>query len=244
MASELLPLVIVGPGRLGRSVAQRLKQRVQPVCLVGRGEPIPPAEITWITVPDTQIAAVAVKVPVGGVVLHASGAMGLEPLRHHSSPGSLHPLMTFPGPTTKIPIPQVVPAAISGNPTARAAATKLANLLGFTPFDVPGDRRLYHAAAVMVGNFTTVLMAEATRLLTAAGVKPEDAPALLAPLAVASIENAVRIGPKKALTGPVARNDQQVIASHQEAIGDSMPDLLPTYNALLAATQAMMLQND
>ena len=46
-------------------------------------------------------------------------------------------------------------------------------------------------------------MAEASRLMGQAGVDPATAPRLLAPLAIASIQQAVEKGPASALTGPL-----------------------------------------
>jgi len=186
---------------------------------------------------------VAAAVPLGGVLLHASGATPVEALAPHPCAGSLHPLMSFPGPE-RAPWPAgLVPAAVDGHPAARAAATALARRLGMTPFSVQGDRRLYHAAAVLSGNFAIGLLAAGARLLESLGVPPEEAPRLLLPLAAASLENAARIGPAAALTGPVARGDLAVIEGHRAAIGAGAPELLPLYEALLAWTQAALRPN-
>lgn len=232
-----LDLVIVGPGRLGRTAARLLGERGVALGLVGRGEPIPTARRTWLCVPDRAIAEVAAAVPPGGVVLHASGALDVEVLRPLRPAGSLHPLMTFPGP--EHPPEGVVPAAVAGDDEAVAAATDLARLLGWTPFPVPGDRRLYHAAAVMAGNFATALLGEAALVLGRAGVPDDDAAALLAPLALASIRNAAALGPAEALTGPVARGDEAVIQAHQDAMAALPAHVRETYAALLASCRAL-----
>jgi predicted short-subunit dehydrogenase-like oxidoreductase (DUF2520 family) len=146
--------------------------------------------------------------------------------------------MTFPGPELALPTGHI-PAAVAGDEEAAAAATELAINLGFSPFHVTGDRALYHASAVLAGNFATALLAEASRVLARAGVPPEQAPALLAPLALASIENAAQIGPGPALTGPVARNDEAIIAQHRAVLTDGPAGTLETYDALLAAARAL-----
>ena len=64
-------LVIVGPGRLGRSATEILIEGGYPVVLIGRDTSIPAADVTWLTVPDREVAAVAQDVPPGGIVLHA-----------------------------------------------------------------------------------------------------------------------------------------------------------------------------
>ena len=236
-----LRIAIVGPGRLGRSARKLLGATRWEVTVVGRGEPIPKRPLTWLTVPDRAIAEAAAATPVGGVVLHASGASTVEVLRPHRPAGSLHPLMTFPGPEVGLPdAARGVPAAVAGDAEAREAAHELADALGFSAFEVPGDRRLYHAAAVLAGNFATVLLAEASQLLAAAGVDAARAPALLAPLALASLENAAASTPSRALTGPVARGDNDVIEGHLDAIRASgHRDAQQTYEVLLEGARRL-----
>lgn len=233
-------VVLVGPGRLGRTLALELAERGIPVRVYGRGDALPPAPLTLLTVPDRAIAEVAARVPPGGVVLHASGVRDHELLRPHRPAGSLHPLMTFPGPELGRPDLSTVPAAVAGDPEAVVAARALARALGMRPFDLPGDRRLYHAAAVVAGNFATVLLAEAAALLHLAGVPADEAPALLLPLARSSLENAARSRPPaRALTGPVARGDGEVLDQHRAALLAARPTLLPAYEALVALARAL-----
>jgi predicted short-subunit dehydrogenase-like oxidoreductase (DUF2520 family) len=231
-------VIIVGPGRLGRSVATLLERRQVPVQLVGRHDRIPPAAITYLTVPDREIGEAAARVPKGGVVLHASGASDVEVLRPHEKAGSLHPLMTFPGPEIALPS-GVIPAAIAGDPEAVTAARKLAELIGFVPFEVQGDRALYHAAAVTAGNFATVLLHQACTMLAAAGVPLADAPGLLAPLALNSIHNAALFGAAATLTGPVARGDEISIQGHQAALSAFPEHTRAVYGALLTAARSL-----
>lgn len=221
-------------------MALALAERGVEVLLIGRGQPIPAAPLTWLTVPDRALAEVAARTPRGGVVLHASGAVDVEPLRPHRPAGSLHPLMTFPGPERARPALTDLPAAVAGDAEAVALATALATTLGMAPFPVPGDRRLYHASAVVAGNYATVLLSMAAELLAAAGVPADQAPALLLPLARASLENAARVGPAAALTGPVARGDERVIQDHRAAIAQATPALLPAYDALLERARALV----
>ncbi|MCK6504374.1 DUF2520 domain-containing protein [Myxococcota bacterium] len=238
--APLARVVLVGPGRLGRSMARALELRGVQVRLVGRDQPVPPSPLTWLTVPDRAVAEVAARVPAGGVVLHASGALDVAPLRPHRPAGSLHPLMTFPGPELAMPDLEGLPAAVAGDEEAILVAASLARTLGMAPFPVPGDRRLYHAAAVVAGNFSTVLLAVAAELLAAAGVPAGQAPALLLPLARASLENAARVGPATALTGPVARGDEEVLDAHRRALAQASPASLPTYDALLERARALV----
>ncbi len=226
---------IVGPGRLGRSLARLLRETGAEVDLVGRERP-PRGAVVLLTVPDDRIEEAARALPPGPIVLHCSGTAPVDALAPHHPRGSFHPLMSFPGPH-QTPDLTGVPAALAGDPEALRAGEALARRLGMTPLRVPGDRRLYHAAAVFAGNFATVLLAEASALLAAAGIDPAEAPQLLAPLALRSIRNAAEVSPRAALTGPVARGDHNTVEQHRQAMADAgLQDQLHLYDALCAAT--------
>ncbi len=232
-------VTIVGPGRLGRSAAHLLHRNDVAHTLVGRNEPIPASPLTWLTVPDREIGKAASAVPMGGIVLHASGATEVDVLRPHKTVGSLHPLMTFPGPEVALPAGEI-PAAVAGDPLAVQAARDLAAKLGLSPFEVTGDRALYHAAAVTAGNFATALLHEASTMLAAAGVPLSDAPRILAPLALNSLQNTAAHGAAETLTGPVARGDEDVIQGHLHAIAGFPAHTQAVYTALLQATRQLV----
>jgi len=236
IAAPIREVVVVGQGRLGGTVTCQLRDVGIEVHAVRRGDPIPAGVLTWLTVPDAAIPGLAARCAGSPVLLHASGASDLSVLGDHPCAGSLHPLMTFPGGP---PPPPPVPAAVSGAPAALAAARALAEALGWTPFEVVGDRRAYHAAAVVAGNFATTLLAEAAEILALAGVPPDQAPALLAPLALRSLQNAADLGPAKALTGPVVRGDEGVIGGHLQVLEQAHPGVQRTYRALLEATRRL-----
>jgi len=181
---------------------------------------------------DESVAEVAAALPRGPIVLHASGSLGLEVLHPHSPSGSLHLLQSFPGPEVSVPPLAGVPAAVCGHPAAIEAATQIAVSLGLKPVHVPGDRRLYHAAAVIAGNFATTLLGEGAKALQQAGVPEELACEMLAPLALASIRQAASQGPAAALTGPFPRGDAATIEAHLEALQETLPDLVSLYKEL------------
>lgn len=228
-----LRLAIIGPGRLGRSLAVLWSRQGHRVSLIGREQPIPETDARILTVPDSQIAPVAARLPPGPILLHCSGALPVEVLRPHRPAGSLHPLMTFPGPEVGLPELQGAFAALAGDREALQLADTLARQLGLQPFEVPGDRRLYHASAVIAGNLTTVLVGQAAQVLAAAGVPEATALAVLAPLAEASARNAVH-GVASALTGPIPRGDDEVLQSHRQAlIEHGFHDLCAVYDTLV-----------
>lgn len=223
---------ILGLGRLGRSLVPLLRNAGHTVQTWTRDQPLPEAELLWLMVRDDAVAEVAALIPPGSILLHASGSLDVDVLRPHRPAGSLHILQSFPGPEVGVPPLQGVPAAVSGDPDAVSAATLIAQSLGLEPVHVPGDRRLYHAAAVLAGNFATTLLGEGARALVEAGVDPEFACRMLAPLALASIEQAAELGPAAALTGPFPRADKQTVAAHLNALETTLPDLVALYQEL------------
>ena len=240
-------VVILGPGRLGRSLAILLPRAGHTATLVGRAGAIPSADVVLLTVPDAAITEAAARVPPGPIVAHCSGATDLTPVERHPLHGSLHPLMTFPGPELGLPDLRGVTAAVDGNAGARAVLEQLARDLHLDPVRIPGDRRLYHAAAVLAGNGATVLIAEACRALVAAGVPEERAASMLLPLVQRSVANASP-DPVAALTGPAARGDRRVLEAHDRALraaglGD-VADLHSTVSAAARAALARHRQRD
>jgi predicted short-subunit dehydrogenase-like oxidoreductase (DUF2520 family) len=194
-----------------------------------------------LAVPDTAIGevaeAIADAVPPLRLVGHTSGATGLDALAPCAGAGaatfSLHPLQTVPAPDTDL---TAAPCAVSGSsPEADQFAHGLAERLGMRPFAVSEERRAaYHAAAAIASNFLVALEESATELLGRAGV--EDARELLVPLVLRTAANWAEDG-AEALTGPIARGDEETVARHREALAELAPELAPLYEVLAERTR-------
>jgi predicted short-subunit dehydrogenase-like oxidoreductase (DUF2520 family) len=205
---------------------------------LGRGADAADADVVLLAVPDGEIAAAAAAIAPGRLVGHLSGATTLAPLAPHEA-FSLHPLMTvtsdgasFIGAT----------AAVAGS-TDRAlqTATGLAHRLGLRPVEVAdADRAAYHAAASVASNFLVTLEGAAERLAATAGVDREA----LVPLVRAAVENWAELGPREALTGPIARGDDAVVARQRMAVAARAPELLGLFDALTEATRALARGED
>ncbi len=128
-------------------------------------------------------------------------------------------------------------AAIDGStPRALELARELARRLGMVPVRIaPEDRVLYHAAASIASNFLVTLEAAAERLAAGVGVER----GLLVPLVLATVENWAELGGERALTGPVARGDDDTVARQRAAIQDRAPELLELFDALADATRSL-----
>jgi predicted short-subunit dehydrogenase-like oxidoreductase (DUF2520 family) len=228
---DLSRIAIIGRGRLGTALAAALRAAGRPVeGPLGRGEPPPPGvAAVLLCVPDAAIAEVAAQVRPGPLLGHCSGATPLAALGDRPAFG-LHPLMTvtedgadFAG----------AGGAVAGTtPEALAFAHALAADLRLKVVELDDDdRAAYHAAASVASNFLVTLEAAAERMLG------HDR-SLLVPLVRATVENWARLGPERALTGPVARGDEATVERQREAVEERAPDLLPLFDALVDATRA------
>ena len=227
-------VAIVGRGRLGRALADTLREAgVAVQGPLGRGADGAGAGVVLLCVPDGEIAPAAARVVPGRLVGHCSGATTLEPLAGHEA-FSLHPLMTVPehGATFT-----GATAAVAGStPRALEAARTLAEGLGLRPVQViDADRAAYHAAASIASNFLVTLEGAAEELAATAGVDR----AALVPLVRAAVENWAAAGAEHALTGPIARGDEDTVARQRDAVAERTPELLPLWDALAEATRAL-----
>jgi predicted short-subunit dehydrogenase-like oxidoreductase (DUF2520 family) len=241
------PLAVIGPGRVGCSIAKAADRAGISVRLAGRDDAVDAcrqSQVALLCVPDGEIPAaaeaIAAAVPPLRFTGHTSGATtlaGLAPARGAGAEVfSLHPLQTIPDGETEL---AGAPCALAGSSEAAVElARNLAARLGMHPFEVPEEHRAaYHAAAAMASNLLVALEESATELLDRAGV---DAPAreLLAPLVLRSAANWAERGPE-ALTGPIARRDTETLERHREALQNVAPELLPVYESLTERAQAL-----
>ncbi|MGN6869209.1 MAG: DUF2520 domain-containing protein [Solirubrobacteraceae bacterium] len=205
---------------------------------LGRGADGAGADAVLLCVPDGEIAGAAAQIAPGRLVGHCSGATDLRPLAPHEA-FSLHPLMTV---TTEGAEFAGAGAAIAGGtPRALALARELADSLNLRPVEIAEpDRATYHAAASIASNFLITLEAAAERLGATVGLEREQ----LVPLVRATVENWARLGPERALTGPVARGDEATIKRQREAVADAAPELLDLFDALVSATRELAAARD
>lgn len=240
-------LTIVGAGRTGRSIAAAAGRAGLGVTLLGRERQpgaLEEAAVVLICTGDAEIAAVATELAGGlgpdAIVGHTSGATPLDTLGPATDVCSggfgLHPLQTIPSGETPL---TGVPCAVSAtNAEASERACALAGSLGMEPFEIAEeDRAAYHAAATIASNFLFALEESAASLLGATGVaEPRK---VLAPLVLATARNWAEHG-AAALTGPIARGDEETIRRHLDALAEQAPELLDLYQALADRTRALL----
>lgn len=234
---------VVGPGRLGRVMAAALGQAGYEVAgPLGRGEQPPRADVALLCVPDAEIKAAAGAVAGSApLVGHTSGATSLSALAGAGSGQfGLHPLQTFTGEESPRHLLNVGCAVAATSAAALDVVRELALSVGMVPFELSDeDRASYHAAASIASNFLVALEDAAEQMAAGAGLEPDQARLLLAPLVRSTVENWAALGPKRALTGPVARGDDETVASQRAAVADTAPQLLGLFDVMLDRTRAL-----
>jgi predicted short-subunit dehydrogenase-like oxidoreductase (DUF2520 family) len=232
---------VVGAGRLGTALAAALREAGLPVeGPAARGEVPAGCDAIVLCVPDAEIPAAAATVAgAAPLVGHTSGATplsALDPAR--AAAFGLHPLQTFAAGTESF---AGAGCAIAGSTAeALAFAAGLARVLGMTPFEIDDEgRAAYHAAASVASNFLVTLQAAAERIAAGAGLEPEAARALLLPLVRQTLDNLGELGPAEALTGPVARGDEDTVAAQRQAVEEAVPELLGLFDELVHHTRQL-----
>lgn len=227
-------LAIIGRGRLGTALSTAFRQvGIEVSEPLARGADPAGFDAVLLCVPDAEISSAAALLEPTTLVGHCSGATPLDVLAPRER-FSLHPLMTVTADDRAQRFAGAGAAVAGSTMRARKLAVALAESLEMRPFELAdADRAAYHAAASIASNFVITLEWAAARVGASAGAGREA----LAPLVRATVENWAQLGPERALTGPVARGDEQTIAAQRAAVTDRAPDLLPVFDALVDATR-------
>lgn len=232
---EVASVAVVGRGRLGCALAGALRAAryaVEPP--FGRGE-LPDADAVVLCVPDSEIAAAARAVAgAAPYVGHTSGAMPLAALEPAGARAfGLHPLQTVPATGADL---RGCGCAVAGDgDAALELARSMAERLGMAPFALRDDQRAaYHAAASVASNFLVTLEWTAATIAANAGLEPP-----FGPLVRSTVENWLELGPAAALTGPIARGDEDTVTAQRTAVASLAPDFLAVFDALSERTRAL-----
>ncbi len=257
----MLPIAIVGSGRVAASLGRLLRDRGVPVVGIASRdlgharsaaafiggvaamelEAIPSlAQRVLIAVSDSAITEVAMRLTNAGfnrgVALHTAGSRGTEALLPLSaagvSIGVLYPLQTFPTPEQGLRDLPGSYFALTGDPSAMAWAREIVELVpGHILSSQPAHWGLFHAAAVLASNYQATLMDAALETLEAGGVARAEGLAALSSLARATLNNVLRTGPQSALTGPISRGDVETVRRNREALTAVSPATQDLYRA-------------
>lgn len=232
-----LHATILGGGNAGRAFAAALSSRGARVSVwtrrSGRRLPGPASESELILfcVRDDAIESVAgelarawPRVPEnparrGPVALHTSGYHGLRPLRALAragfATGSIHPLVPLKGRRSAAELRGAWFATSARGRAGTMARRLISGLEGRQLRLPPGDMRkqAWHLACALVANGAVSLFDLA---LEHSG--PKAATALAAMMEI--VARRLAHGPRAALSGPVARGEEEVVAGHLALLRD------------------------
>jgi predicted short-subunit dehydrogenase-like oxidoreductase (DUF2520 family) len=236
---------IIGPGRAGRSLLVALDGvgGFESRGALGRHDCVADAaqgvDLLIIATPDDAVARVASRVrPVPTTaVVHLSGSLGLDVLVDHHRRGSLHPLMPLPNPVIGAErLASGITFAVAGDPVVG----RVAEALGGRVVEVDDrDRASYHAAASIAANHLVALIGQVERVAATIGLPLEAFAGLLH----AATDDALALGPRRALTGPAVRGDWETVERHRTALAGMAGhrNELAAYDAMVGLARRLSL---
>ncbi|KTD46620.1 Rossmann-like domain protein [Legionella rubrilucens] len=244
---------IIGAGRVGQTLAWLLSReqgiKIGFVCnqtetsaraalqFIGQGkwcpaiEELPPADITFITTPDSCIATACAALSQsdlkpGSIVVHCSGALtsdALDAVRVNGCyTASIHPLRSFAQPALSVQEFGGTYCAVEGDLPAVERLTEPLQALGAIVFAIDKTKKpLYHAAGVFASNYLVTLFSQALSCLKDAGINETVAVGAVLNLMQGTLANLEHTqSPRSSLTGPITRADTGTISNHLLALTD------------------------
>ncbi|MDX1993514.1 MAG: DUF2520 domain-containing protein [bacterium] len=213
-------------------------------------EVIRTADLTFLTVPDDAIGAVVQSASGtalrGKAVVHVSGAHDahiLTPLQEQgASIGSLHPAFAFADVESALRgLPGSTFALEADDEVLRGWLRELVEAVHGRVLDIPrGGKAQYHAALVMLSNYTVTLYSLAERLLSSLGADQQAVDGALNALLESVQHNLRYTGLPWALTGPLTRADAGTIRLHLAVLKQADPDLSDLYIKLARQTYPIL----
>jgi len=173
----------------------------------------------------------------GVVVFHCSGSLPSTILKPAADRGaavaSLHPVKSFADPASAAETFAGTFCALEGDPQARDVLRQLIVDCRAKTFRIrPDQKTVYHAATVIVCNYLTALIETGLRCFEQAGVDRATAMQIIEPIATGTLDNVLRLGPVRALTGPIARGEASVVQRQLDALGQADPTIREIYRSL------------
>ncbi len=226
--------------------AQAMAAQVGGVAVGSGAEVAQRVDLTLLTVPDDAIKAVADGLAgmdwTGKAVVHSSGAYDAQQLSmlamRGAWVGSLHPAFPFADCETGVArLPGATFAIEAEAEVLRQWLRDMVTALGGQALIIPpGQKALYHAALVLVSNYTVTLYAAGEQILLGLGAEYSAAREALTVLLGATVENLRTQGIPGALTGPLVRGDVGTVNTHLQALEDYDDQLATIYRELARLT--------
>jgi len=231
----MIRLVIIGSGNVAQHLIQAFEKSLvqvvarHPEALHSLAIPCPvvtsldevaDADVYLLAVSDHAIASLVHEIPGSGkLVVHTSGATGMQVLPKHHRCGVLYPLQTFT--KGKALDYSIIPFCLEAEKKEDyILLEQLARTVSNTIFPIDEQQRLaLHLAAVFVCNFTNHLYQLGADLCVAQGVSFD----VLKPLIMETAAKVQILTPAQAQTGPALRGDTVTLDRHQSMLTQPYP---------------------
>lgn len=206
-----------------------------------------PADVCMIAAADDQIAHCCAQLAQSGklsaqtIVFHCSGALPSSVLTPAQQAGaaiaSVHPIRSFAAPEQAAADFAGTYCGVEGNQNALDVLNDAFAAIGARMVPIHADCKIiYHAAAVFACNYLVTLLDVALAAYAKAGVPQDVALKLMEPLVRGTMDNVFRIGPARALTGPIARGDMTTAEKQAHAVADWNQDYGELYEQFIKLT--------
>nr|CAA6829320.1 MAG: Ketopantoate reductase PanG (EC [uncultured Thiotrichaceae bacterium] len=171
-------------------------------------------------------------------LFHCSGALTAQEVFSPAkklglSIASIHPIKSFADPQQSIKSFSGTHCGIEGDEAALQRLTPVFENIGAQLFTIkPEAKTLYHSASVIACNYLVALQELSIQTYEQAGVERVQAMQILQPIVQGTAENIFKLGTQGALTGPIARGDQQTVSKQFEALQEWSEDAAEIYRLL------------
>lgn len=200
------------------------------------------SDLLLFAVPDDSIRplyeAFQHTIPARTLLFHLSGSMTSGVFHRHRG-FSLHPLRALPPAGERADLADAL-FVWEGHSVTEGVAREIVSIAGgrFATIE-PTLKTLYHSAAVFGANYVAVLLEEANRLMSHAGIG--DARNPVGELAISAIRNWMT-RPEAPFTGPIVRGDAGTIEANRAAL-EKHPEANELYRLLGARLIAFIEQD-
>ena len=151
--------------------------------------------------------------------IHISGSLSTEVFKElkiaKTNCASFHPIQTFSEVTKNSSLVENIYFGIEGGKSAVGYVQKLAKDFHSNYFMVnPKKKYLYHIASIITSNYLVGLIYAASKIIKEIGADEKNTYKIFEPIIKNSLENIGRQGIVKSLTGPIDRNDIEIVEKH------------------------------
>ncbi|MES2102909.1 MAG: Rossmann-like and DUF2520 domain-containing protein [Pseudomonadota bacterium] len=238
---------------IGQILNRSLASAQQAAGFIGAGQPVAgwgnlrKADVYMLAVADDQIIACCEALQQRrlldphSVVFHCSGSKASTALTAAIDAGaavaSLHPVRSFADIGAVSAGFAGTICSVEGDGRALAVLLPVLESIRAQVVQISADSKLlYHAGSVFASNYLVSLMDIALQAYVAAGIPPETARAMAAPLAQQTLDNVFRLGTEQALTGPIARGDMLTVEMQLHKVAEWDAGAGELYRSFIPAT--------